>query len=292
MTNIWYSLAAPMCVFRSRPTTSSCTRSCPQPALASGDITATLGRVPLLAPLAEDDVQRVRPAHGGFSSHATRRSYAKVSPELVLRHRARRGARAPRASNGGGGRVIARLGPGDFFGEMSLLAGDPRSATVLAEEDTAVVEVGRDAFQQIVASNPAVLEPISDIAMRRMSAQQELRARRASAGRNRARLYSAAAAATNSSFLRTLKHAAHCAAAGLRLSIKGPHDAPIGVEHLPRDSRRAMQQFSITHCRGVEREAFRYRRHDAFESAPRLVPRRAPSSVSPRETRVHVERGV
>ena len=78
-------------------------------------------------------------------------------------------------TDGEKGRALAQLGPGDFFGEMSMLAGDPRSATVVADEDTAVVEVGQAAFQQIVAANPAVLEPISHLAASRLSAQREFR---------------------------------------------------------------------------------------------------------------------
>jgi len=73
------------------------------------------------------------------------------------------------------GRVIAQLGARDFFGEMSLLAGEPRSATVVADEDTVVVKVGHHTFQQLVAESPSVLGPISEIAARRLAEQQEAR---------------------------------------------------------------------------------------------------------------------
>jgi CRP-like cAMP-binding protein len=44
----------------------------------------------------------------------------------------------------GTGTVVARLNPGDFFGEMALVDGGPRSATVSAIEKTTLVPVSRD----------------------------------------------------------------------------------------------------------------------------------------------------
>src|SRR4051794_20019656 len=46
------------------------------------------------------------------------------------------------SSRGGKQLVLARLGPGDFFGELALLDGEPRSANVVAVEPTELVELG------------------------------------------------------------------------------------------------------------------------------------------------------
>ena len=40
-----------------------------------------------------------------------------------------------------GTRPLARLGPGEFFGEHSLLAGGPRSATVRADTDLSLIHI-------------------------------------------------------------------------------------------------------------------------------------------------------
>ena len=46
---------------------------------------------------------------------------------------------------------VARIERGGYFGEMSLLTGEPRSATVLAVGDVIVVEIGAELFRRIAA---------------------------------------------------------------------------------------------------------------------------------------------
>lgn len=57
--------------------------------------------------------------------------------------------------------VVATLGPGKFFGEMSLLTGEPRSATVSALEETQVVVVGKDGLSIVLENNPSLVEPLT-----------------------------------------------------------------------------------------------------------------------------------
>ncbi|MBX3026003.1 ATP-binding cassette domain-containing protein [bacterium] len=45
---------------------------------------------------------------------------------------------------------IAVLGPGEFFGELSLLSGAPRTATATAQEATALLAISRDVFKMMV----------------------------------------------------------------------------------------------------------------------------------------------
>ena len=55
---------------------------------------------------------------------------------------------------GGGPRVIlAKLGPGECFGEMSLLTGAPRNATVRAEADALVLEIRKGDIAPLIEAN-------------------------------------------------------------------------------------------------------------------------------------------
>lgn len=54
-----------------------------------------------------------------------------------------------------GGKVVAALGPGAFFGEMALIDHRPRSATIIAKTDMRLLIVGPEAFGEFLAQ-PAV----------------------------------------------------------------------------------------------------------------------------------------
>ena len=52
------------------------------------------------------------------------------------------------------GETIAELGPGDFFGELSLLDGQPRIATVSAETATTCLALTSWEFEEVLMSQP------------------------------------------------------------------------------------------------------------------------------------------
>jgi CRP-like cAMP-binding protein len=54
------------------------------------------------------------------------------------------------------GRVVNRLRPGDFFGEISLLDGGPRTATVVADTPLTMLALPRKAFLHVIELEPAV----------------------------------------------------------------------------------------------------------------------------------------
>ena len=51
-------------------------------------------------------------------------------------------------------KVLTRMGPGEFFGEMNLFGGLQRSATVQAEADTELLVLDRDTLTAVVGQNP------------------------------------------------------------------------------------------------------------------------------------------
>ena len=56
---------------------------------------------------------------------------------------------------------VARLGAGDVLGEMSLLTGEARTATVTASTDCDLLEIDADGFRTVVLANPSVLEHVT-----------------------------------------------------------------------------------------------------------------------------------
>ena len=59
------------------------------------------------------------------------------------------------------------FGAGGYFGEMSLLTGEPRTATVLAVGDVEVIEIGADLFRRLATADPRAIEAIGEAAMAR-----------------------------------------------------------------------------------------------------------------------------
>jgi CRP-like cAMP-binding protein len=68
---------------------------------------------------------------------------------------------------GGSTAEVARLGAGKFFGEMSLMTGERRSATVQAIDDATLVRVDKEAFHDILAASPGLAEQITRILVER-----------------------------------------------------------------------------------------------------------------------------
>jgi CRP-like cAMP-binding protein len=56
--------------------------------------------------------------------------------------------------------ILATLRPGDFFGELALLDGAPRSATAIANEATETYVLPRDKFRELVATEPVMREAL------------------------------------------------------------------------------------------------------------------------------------
>lgn len=57
--------------------------------------------------------------------------------------------------------TVAKLSPGSYFGEMSLLIGEPRSATVVAVTDCVVYEITKDFMQQLFTQHASLMELLS-----------------------------------------------------------------------------------------------------------------------------------
>src|SRR5262249_7674874 len=78
-----------------------------------------------------------------------------------------------RATGVGPEQTLATLGPGDYFGEMSLLTGAPRSATIRAVEETRLVALRKEALRPLLVADPTVLERLSKTLARRQAERED-----------------------------------------------------------------------------------------------------------------------
>jgi CRP-like cAMP-binding protein len=73
--------------------------------------------------------------------------------------------------------VLGRVEAGEFVGEMSLLTGEPRSASVVALTETLAYEITHEHLADLLAARPAISEALSEIvAMRRLRTTRALSA--------------------------------------------------------------------------------------------------------------------
>ena len=138
------------------------------PGAAEVNVRALLDRVDFLAPvepkLRDALAERARVVRFGRGEIVLREGdtaaeafYVIADGEVALRV----------ASPDGKDREVSRLGPGDFFGEMGALTGDPGAATAVAERDSALVAVDRDAFAELFRRAPEAASKLADVLTRR-----------------------------------------------------------------------------------------------------------------------------
>ncbi len=66
--------------------------------------------------------------------------------------------------------TVATLSDGAFFGEMALFTGEPRTASIVAIEETEVLEIGHAAMKRVFENNPDLVESLSHIIAERRQA--------------------------------------------------------------------------------------------------------------------------
>lgn len=79
------------------------------------------------------------------------------------------------------GQEVALIPAGGFFGEMSMLTGDRRTATVKAVGDTTVLEISAGDFRQLAVANPGLVDHISTIMATRRTGLEDAKATAAAA---------------------------------------------------------------------------------------------------------------
>ncbi|MGE3472197.1 MAG: cyclic nucleotide-binding domain-containing protein, partial [Vicinamibacterales bacterium] len=125
-----------------------------------------LGAVDLFAEL--DDIERVRLADAcqehlyGAGERIVRQGDAGESMFVVLEGRVR-------ITLEPSGQEVAVTSTGGFFGEMSMLTGDPRTATVTALTDATLLEITAERFRDLAVRRPGLVEHVSTTVSARRS---------------------------------------------------------------------------------------------------------------------------
>ena len=78
---------------------------------------------------------------------------------MFIIHRGKVEVRLP--SNNGDQHQVAVLEPGNFFGEMALLTGEPRTADVSAIEEVEILEIRKGVIEQLLGNNAQLAEELS-----------------------------------------------------------------------------------------------------------------------------------
>ena len=127
-----------------------------------GAIVERLSAVDIFAPLSADETSMLAQAavRHVFAPGETVIRAGDPGSSMFVVHK---GRVRVQVSDNGRPRTVATLNEGDFFGEMALFTGEPRTANVLALEETEVLEIGHAAMKRVFDTNPDLVESLSFI---------------------------------------------------------------------------------------------------------------------------------
>ena len=158
---VWYALRRSGLTFAFPTRTLHLERKAvTRPVTAEEQIADRLSAVDVFAPLSAEELRQLATATRGhvFAPGETLiRAGDDGSSMFVVNN----GRVAVQVADKGGPRTVAVLSEGNFFGEMALFTGEPRTANVVAVEETEVLEIGHDAMKHILETNPNLAESIS-----------------------------------------------------------------------------------------------------------------------------------
>ena len=128
----------------------------------NSEIFERLSNVSIFAPLSEEETQKLaRGSHVRvFAPDEAIVRQGQQGKSMFVIHR---GSVKVQIKENGNAKTIRNLHEGDFFGEMGLFTGEPRTANVVAEEETEVLEIGNLCLKPILEENPELVDSLSDL---------------------------------------------------------------------------------------------------------------------------------
>ncbi len=143
-----------------------------RPKTSGGDaapIVERLAAVDIFAPLSTEETTMLAQAASShvFAPGETVIRAGDPGSSMFVVHN---GRVAVQLNESGRPRTVATLSEGAFFGEMALFTGEPRTANIVALEETEVLEIGHQAMKLVFAANPDLVESLSHIIAERLQA--------------------------------------------------------------------------------------------------------------------------
>lgn len=125
------------------------------------EIFERLSDVPIFEPLSDEETQRLAEACEAkiFSPNEPIVRKGQEGHSMFVVHR---GSVNIQVLEDGIPKTLVTLNEGDIFGEMGLFTGEPRSATVVANEETEVLEIKHTAVKPLFENNPHLMEELSE----------------------------------------------------------------------------------------------------------------------------------
>jgi CRP/FNR family cyclic AMP-dependent transcriptional regulator len=140
-------------------------------------IVELLGRVPLFSELSPDELQRVAQVAIPRSYPADTRVFHEGDPGDACYIVSQGSARVIRQHSDGRVITLATLGPGAIFGELAMLDGERRSASVEAGEDTELLALPARDMRALIREHPEMAEKLIVALTRRLREANERIAR-------------------------------------------------------------------------------------------------------------------
>lgn len=138
------------------------------------EICERINNIEIFAPLSNEDTERI-------AETCSVRVFAPEEPIIKKGQRGdsmfiiHRGKVRVEVTENSVTKTVNTLNAGKFFGEMSLFTGKPRSADVIADSETKVIEIQSRILRPILESHPELVETIGEIIdeRRELLAEQE-----------------------------------------------------------------------------------------------------------------------
>jgi CRP-like cAMP-binding protein len=128
----------------------------------TNEIFERLSNVPIFAPLSDEETRQLAESSliRVFAPGESIVRQGQQGKSMFVIHR---GSVFVQIKEEGAAKNIRKLHEGDFFGEMGLFTGEPRSAAVVVEDETEVLEISNLSLKPILEKNPELVQSFSHL---------------------------------------------------------------------------------------------------------------------------------